>query len=203
MTSELFEKLSEDKKLMIINAAISCFARSGYKKTAISEIATEADISKASIFQYFGTKKNLYLHIYNYISNKMLARMTDGTEDLFECLSLYNQICMELNKEHPGIFELLELNLIKADFDNDDEIQEIIKLEQDRCEQSVDVIFEKVDWQRLQDGYDRDTVLNLAVWIKDGCLTQLSADVSEENFYAELERYLAIIKKAVYKPEYL
>lgn len=203
MASELFEKLSEEKRLSVINAAISCFAKSGYKKTAISEIAAAADISKASIFQYFGTKKDLCLYLYGYISDAILAEITKGTDDLFECLTLYNQMSMQLSKKHPGMFELMQMNVQGPDFNNDDEMQEFVELEQRKCEESVSMLFENVDWNRLQDAYDRDTVLNMATWVKNGCLTQLAPNMSEEEVYAELERYLAIIKKAVYKPEYL
>lgn len=202
MASELFEKLSEEKRLIVINAAISCFAKSGYKKTPISEIAEAAGISKASIFQYFGTKKDLCVFLYGYISDAIMAEITEGTDDLFECLTLYNKMSMQLSKKHPGMFELMQMNVQGLGFD-DDEMQDFIELEQRKCDESVSVLFENVDWNRLQDAYDRDTVLRMATWIKSGCLTQLAPNTPEEEVYAELERYLVIVKKAVYKPEYL
>lgn len=57
MNTENFEKLPTEKQYAVLNAAFSCFGRDGYKKTAMSEIASEAGVSKAALFHYFGTKK--------------------------------------------------------------------------------------------------------------------------------------------------
>ena len=51
---EKFLALSQEKQATIRNAALACFARHGYEKTSINDIAVAAGISKASIFQYFG-----------------------------------------------------------------------------------------------------------------------------------------------------
>ena len=57
---EKFLALSQEKQATIRNAALACFARHGYEKTSINDIAVAAGISKASIFQYFGNKQTLY-----------------------------------------------------------------------------------------------------------------------------------------------
>jgi AcrR family transcriptional regulator len=44
----------------IMAAAISLFARYGYKKTTIDDIAHELHIAKANIYRYFEGKEDLY-----------------------------------------------------------------------------------------------------------------------------------------------
>ena len=56
-----FLALSEKKQKTIINAALQCFGKFGYEKASINDIAVAAHISKASVFQYFGSKKQLYI----------------------------------------------------------------------------------------------------------------------------------------------
>ena len=52
-----FLALTEEKRLTILNAAFQCFGKFGYEKASINDIAVAAHISKASVFQYFGSKK--------------------------------------------------------------------------------------------------------------------------------------------------
>jgi AcrR family transcriptional regulator len=47
-------------KDQIMAAAISLFARYGYKKTTIDDIAHELHIAKANIYRHFTNKEDLY-----------------------------------------------------------------------------------------------------------------------------------------------
>lgn len=47
-------------KEQILTAAISLFARYGYRKTTIDDIANELDIAKGSMYRYFVNKEDLY-----------------------------------------------------------------------------------------------------------------------------------------------
>jgi len=62
---EKFLNLPMEKQNSIIDAALKTFAVHGYKKTSISDISSSAGISKAMVFYYFGTKKELYLYLVN------------------------------------------------------------------------------------------------------------------------------------------
>jgi len=50
----------EDKKIEIINAAISVFSTHGFHKAKIEDIAKEAGIGKGTIYEYFDSKKSLF-----------------------------------------------------------------------------------------------------------------------------------------------
>ena len=63
---EKFLALSIKKQDTIRNAALACFAKHGYEKASINDIAVAAGISKASIFQYFGNKQALYQYLFDY-----------------------------------------------------------------------------------------------------------------------------------------
>ena len=55
-----FLALTEEKRTAILNAALQCFGKFGYEKASINDIAVAAHISKASVFQYFGSKKESF-----------------------------------------------------------------------------------------------------------------------------------------------
>ncbi|MCP3901484.1 MAG: TetR/AcrR family transcriptional regulator, partial [Desulfobacteraceae bacterium] len=54
---------TEIRKKRIIDVATEIFAQRGFNETTISEIAKEAKISEASIYEYFSTKEGLLFSI--------------------------------------------------------------------------------------------------------------------------------------------
>ncbi len=53
------------KRLEIIGHAADVFARNGYHESKIQDIATAADIGKGTIYEYFRTKEELFLGVYD------------------------------------------------------------------------------------------------------------------------------------------
>lgn len=200
MDTTNFDKLPEKKRLSIINAGIQCFGRNGYKKASIADIAVEAGVSKAAIFHYFGSKKDTYLYLYNYAFKELLAGQMEGTNDFFDCLEIEIKNRISINIKHPGMYDFLLLQTQKKDYED---IEELGELERKILKRSRKTLFGKVDWNRFQKDYDQETVLNLTTWIITGCLSQFSESKTEAKVYKEIKRYSAILKKAMYKPEYL
>ena len=50
----------EDKKIQILEAALDAFARYGYKKTTLDDVASALDMTKGNLYLYFQNKKDLY-----------------------------------------------------------------------------------------------------------------------------------------------
>jgi len=57
MTAKIVDK--EEKRESIIRAAIRLFARKGFSRTTISDIAAEAGIAKGTVYDYFDTKNDI------------------------------------------------------------------------------------------------------------------------------------------------
>ncbi|MBE9570138.1 MAG: TetR/AcrR family transcriptional regulator [Proteobacteria bacterium] len=61
MTNIKQKKLSsEDRKTQILNAARSLFAKKGYNKTTLDDIANHMCISRPRVIQLFGSKRGIY-----------------------------------------------------------------------------------------------------------------------------------------------
>ena len=58
-----FERLAEDKRARILDAAKRAFASSGFTGANINTIAEEAGISVGSMYKYFRTKEDLFLSL--------------------------------------------------------------------------------------------------------------------------------------------
>lgn len=63
MPKATFQQISQEKRDRIVETAINLFAERGYNRTDVQEIARRAGIAKGSLYNYFESKEDLYLHI--------------------------------------------------------------------------------------------------------------------------------------------
>jgi TetR/AcrR family transcriptional regulator, fatty acid metabolism regulator protein len=85
-------KKSESTRERIIEAARELFAENGYQKTTVVEIAQEAGLSEAAMYEYFKGKEDLLLTIPDLWVTDLLAEMEDqlfGVEGAFNKLRKY------------------------------------------------------------------------------------------------------------------
>jgi AcrR family transcriptional regulator len=64
-TPEQYEKIRENKRKQIMDAALELFANNGYHNTSISMIAKNAGISKGLMYNYFESKESLITAIFD------------------------------------------------------------------------------------------------------------------------------------------
>ena len=104
---EKFFALSNEKQNTIRNAALACFAKHGYEKASINDIAVAAGISKASIFQYFGSKQALYQYLLDYCTAQMKqaydANTLEENTDFFDRVWEASVMKVGNLKQHPHI----------------------------------------------------------------------------------------------------
>lgn len=62
MSIDSFEKISDEKKAVIIQSGIAEFSKKSYMDASTDEITINCGISKGLLFHYFGNKKNFYLY---------------------------------------------------------------------------------------------------------------------------------------------
>ena len=63
----------KDKKQVIINAAIKCFAQKGFHATSIQEIVDTAGIAKGSVYSYFKSKEDLLFVAIKHEYDRMMS----------------------------------------------------------------------------------------------------------------------------------
>src|SRR5205085_3655776 len=59
------ERKKEETKRKIFEAATRLFAHKGFESTTIEEIATEADVSKGTFFNYFPKKEAIIRYLFD------------------------------------------------------------------------------------------------------------------------------------------
>jgi AcrR family transcriptional regulator len=65
MPKATFNGLPREKKERVLTAATDLFAERGFHQTEMDEIARRAGISKGSLYNYFKSKDELFLHVCN------------------------------------------------------------------------------------------------------------------------------------------
>ena len=116
-----FTRLPSEKQERILDAAIDEFSRCGYEKASINRMVGRLGIAKGSIFQYFGSKKNLYFHIFEHAVSLVKKRLkgvkseTEG-EDFFFRLAKSLQVGIQFISRHPRIYHIYLKMLFQEDF---------------------------------------------------------------------------------------
>lgn len=103
-----------DKFTRIIDAALQVFGEKGYYNATISEIAREAGVSEATIYEYFGSKEDLLFAIPGEITNmavqflEAISPYVKGAENKIRAIiyGYYN-----LYKDNPNYSSLVLLDL--------------------------------------------------------------------------------------------
>lgn len=190
-----FEKASQEKQLSVINAGFCCFGKDGFQKTAMSEIAKAAGVSKAALFHYFGTKEDLYDFLFDFACDEISKNIPIGTEDFFECISIGTKAKFAVMARYPGMYDFL-VAVIK------DESLEAEKLKKKSNARAIaegsKTLFAKVDWSKFRPNVSPMDAINLVTWVSMGCLKG-NSDRSQTEILTEVERYLDLLKQAIYK----
>ncbi|MDF2906144.1 MAG: Transcriptional regulator, AcrR-family [Herbinix sp.] len=75
--TELFNRIPEEKRNRIFEAAINEFAIYGYMNANTNKIARKAEISVGSLFQYFNNKEDLFLTVVKHCASIMKTALED------------------------------------------------------------------------------------------------------------------------------
>ncbi|WP_078381839.1 TetR/AcrR family transcriptional regulator [Sutcliffiella halmapala] len=76
-----FQRRREKKKEDILEAATNLFMADGIQNVSISEIAKEANVSQVTIYNYFESKQNLILEVFNYYIDKSVRDFEEIIHD--------------------------------------------------------------------------------------------------------------------------
>ena len=88
MAFEAFEKLSADKKELILSAGMKEFSQKPYKEASTDSITKACGISKGLLFHYFGSKKEFYFFCLERAMEKLTAQAQSKEEvnDFYDIL---------------------------------------------------------------------------------------------------------------------
>lgn len=211
-----FEKLSEEKRLLIINVCVQEFAQNGYEKTSTDIITTKAGISKGILFHYFKNKKNLYLYIVDYVV-KFLTEKTLQTVKEVRSTDFFDRIKELVLLKHHVTFEyFLESQLLMNVYSNPPiavkaEVEQLFAKHIEKYGGAeINELYKTrlLNEESLRDGITVEKITNMTLLILEQLgnkyinlykLGQFDFLKNPEPLIKELDDYIDIIKNGVYK----
>ncbi len=199
-----FENLEKEKQNKIINAACEVFARHGYKKASMKDIAETAGISKSVLFKYFSTKQNLYLKVFRLASDSIeeadaVAR-ADGERisDMFSLMRRSAKIRLSLFKEYPWIYKFS----YTAAFDSDPFVRELVNKELEHYrqfnagERQIDRQDGSANFQGLREDISPAVARQIIFWISQGYLEEklYVDDIDPDKLEQGFEKWIDILE---------
>jgi AcrR family transcriptional regulator len=145
----------------ILYAAAEVFARRGYDGARIEEIADEAKVSKALIYEHFKGKRELYAHIRSRGTAESLQRTLEAAEaangaDSRTLLKSGVGAFFDFVAEQPLVWRVIQQEV------SDPEISELMQSDQQRSEHAIAALL-AADEDMAAQGLDPEQLELLAV----------------------------------------
>ncbi|MDD3350444.1 MAG: TetR/AcrR family transcriptional regulator [Eubacteriales bacterium] len=201
---EKFEALDSEKQERILNAAIEEFAANGYDNASTNRIATEAKISKGSLFDYFGSKQALYFYLMdemNHLLEVIYKELNWEETDIFERFREIVLIKYRIIKKYPGAFEFL----FAVSKEKSPEVAaEIEKILHTYTEEVYTRVYEGIDFSKFRDDIDLPKAIKIINWAVNAFSEEESeemerySDLSVEAI-KEFDEYLNLMRRCFYK----
>lgn len=198
-----FNNLKPEKQKQIINAAIKEFVRNGFEKASTNEIVKRANISKGSLFNYFNSKKDLYLYLIEY-SSKAIVNLNEEIDlsetDLFKRIERVALQKFYVQQKYPQAFEFLASTKQEESV----EVKDIIKQRLNPIyNQAINKLYKDIDYSKFREGVDIEKAIEILNWTMFGVGEKGLKDLftfddigrfgekylEEWNVYAELLKY--------------
>ena len=205
----IFSKLlgmEPSRRDALLNAAIREFAVKGYDEASTNIIAKDAGISKALMFHYVGSKKELFVFLCDYCGKIVKEGYYDlldiGERDLLIRLRQSYLLQLELLQNYPWILEFMKITANEQSEEVREALQESVQ--QPLCYEDM---FGSIDETRFRDGLDIETCKKLIYWANVGFTSEILSNIqtakhSELDYSkisAELDRYLNELRKSFYR----
>lgn len=197
-----FFNIDQAKQDTIINAALYTFGKNNYKKAYMSDIAAKAGVSKALLFHYFATKKNLYLFLNNFCRDIIAQSITENLDtetDVFKKILLAQKVKIEITGRFPYIYLFLK----SVYFETDPVVRELDKKKQ--VLSSFSSLMKNADYSKFKDTIEPEKITKLLAWFSDGFANDIARrdDFNIDEICNEFNTYLELLRTNMYKTEYL
>ena len=198
--------INAEKRERIINAALKEFARSGYEQASTNEIVKDAEISKGSLFNYFNSKKELYLFLLDYVTTvieEIYERVDWNETDLFIRMKQLGVVKFEIYKQHPYAFDFMNA----ASRETSSEVKpEIEKMRKEAISIGMEKSFQNIDYTKFRDDMDLDKMMNVISLTFLGLADQQREKVAsfenvERDILDVFDEYFRLLKRCFYREE--
>ena len=106
---EAFDKIPQEKRKRVLDAATDEFATYGFENTSIQQIAKKAEISVGSVYKYFENKDELFAMVVKEnlsLLEELLILHSSSNEDIMVKAEEVLKELLRFAKKHPQLIKL-------------------------------------------------------------------------------------------------
>lgn len=106
----------EDKRAVILRAALGLFSRYGLHGTSVDQVAARADVSKSNLLYYFANKEELYVSVLRELLDVWLEPLRGfrAEQDPQEAIGDYIRRKLVISRDQPDASRLFCLEMIQG-----------------------------------------------------------------------------------------
>lgn len=104
----------EDRRRTLVEAAARVFAEQGYACSRVADVATAAGVAKGTVYQYFGSKRELFFAVFEWMNElirERVDRVVGGDRSAQQQLTDLINLGAELVVEQRELFPVLNIDL--------------------------------------------------------------------------------------------
>lgn len=203
----MFHNLHAEKRTKIRNAAIKEFVHNGFEKASTNEIVKNANISKGSLFNYFHSKKDLYVYLIEYgiqVIESFYDQIDLSETDLFKRIENIGLQKLHVHQSFPHVFDFLASSIQEEAA----EVKDVIKQKVDPVyDKGTEKIYKNIDYSKFREDIDIEKAIEIMAWTMFGFgekgLKQINTFENSREFgdlyLKEWESYAKILKYSFYK----
>ncbi|QHI99248.1 HTH-type transcriptional regulator RutR [Xylophilus rhododendri] len=107
---------AEDKRSVILQAALGLFSRFGLHGTTVDQVAARADVSKSNLLYYFANKEDLYVQVLRQLLTVWLEPLRGFSveQDPREAISDYIRRKLVVSRDSPEASRLFCLEMVQG-----------------------------------------------------------------------------------------
>jgi TetR/AcrR family transcriptional regulator len=109
LATPLFDRLSEEKRRLILDSAATEFACAGFNAAKVDHIAARAGISVGALYKYFGNKENCFLAVLDDGVKELerrLDQVMEGETDPWARIEAIVRLIPEHSRRHAEVLRL-------------------------------------------------------------------------------------------------
>ena len=192
--------VENNRRERAIHAACEVFARYGYRKSSMNDIAQTANLSKSVLFKYFDTKENLYRTVFRAASDEILAadsaarEKSAAEEDIFSIMRRATDERMRLFTKSPWVYSFS----YAAAFDGDPFVQNLV---QEELKERNDKTSKLPEYRGIRKDIPIEAAKKLIFWVSQGFLEERrrsgipAPETLKEEFLEWIERLEKLLKE--------
>lgn len=201
---DILDKMSPDKRVRLINAAMKEFGENKYDKASTNVIVKEAGISKGLLYHYFSSKKDLYNYLFDYAIKALVLPIAEevGVEDgdIIRRIERITKLKIKIFNEMPALLTFSRTMYAGMGY------EEVKKVIEKHNPIPLDMYYShNVDKTLFKEGVDVTKAIKTIQYtlekVGDNYMMQLKMGIEPDIEYGilEVEGFLAHFRNTYYK----